>query len=246
MSPSAFCLEGRTVLVTGAASGIGRSTALAIAAQGGRVLALDRNEEGLTSLSEALGSSLQGCHHLDLTHYDAVAQWARSCSALDGVVHAAGVIRLFPGQLFTATRFDQVTENNYKGPVLLMAHLAKAGRLNAGCSIVFVSSMMSVVGTELNGLYSGTKGALVAMARCLAMELAPKEIRVNCVSPGFVETPMLAHIAGQTDVEPFRARHPLGFGSPEDVALPIVFLLSPASRWVTGTNLVVDGGYCAQ
>jgi len=246
MDTSPFGLVGKTVLVTGAASGIGREIAKLISAMGGCVIATDRDQSNL----EATGLNLAGDGHrlvvADLTVESEMVDLVKACPPLDGVAHSAGIIKLLPAKLYNENRFDLITDNNYKAPVLLNSRLLGQGHLRPGASIVFISSMMSVVGTELNGLYAGTKGALVAMARCLAMELAPKGIRVNCISPGFVITPMMDLIATQVDIAPFELKHPLGLGTPEDVANATVFLLSQGSRWMTGVNLVLDGGYSAQ
>lgn len=242
---SPYDCSGRTYLVTGAASGIGRQSAFLIASMGGRVVGVDRADEGLReTIRQMPGDDHHGVVG-DLKVAEDVARLLPECPALDGVVHCAGVIKLYPLKLYNERRVGEITDNNWRAPVLLTADLLRQHKLRDGASIVFVSSIMSDVGTELNGIYAATKGALVATARCLALELAPKRIRVNCISPAFVKTPMLDHIGRQTDLAPFEKRHPLGFGEPEDVAHAVLFLLTDASRWVTGTNLIVDGGYSA-
>ena len=105
---------------------------------------------------------------------------------------------------------------------------------------------MSVISTQTNAVYTGTKAALAAVTKTMALETAPHKIRVNSVSPGFVKTPMLEYIGLQTDLKVAERNHPLGFGDAKDVAGPVMFLLSDASRWITGTNLIIDGGYCAK
>jgi NAD(P)-dependent dehydrogenase (short-subunit alcohol dehydrogenase family) len=122
----------------------------------------------------------------------------------------------------------------------------KKNKINRGGSIIFLSSIMSLISTQTNGMYTGTKAALAAIAKTIALEVAPNKIRVNSISPGFVRTPMLDFIEMQSDIHVAEANHPLGFGEPGDVANAILFLLSNASRWITGTNLIIDGGYCAK
>jgi len=124
--------------------------------------------------------------------------------------------------------------------------LLKKKKIKSGGSIVFISSIMSVVGTQTNSIYTGSKAAIVGITRTLALEVAKEKIRVNSISPAFVETPMLDFIGKFIDLEINKKDHPLGFGKSEDVANAIIFLLSDASKWITGTNLIIDGGYSAK
>ncbi len=245
MIDSLYGCSGKTILVTGAASGIGRQTAILLAAFGAVVVCTDRAAE---KLAETIRLLPEGDHQRILADITVRADMERMIAEsppVDGIVHAAGVIKLYPLKLYNDRRIRSITETNWLAPMLLTQGLVRNGRLRDGASVVFLSSIMSEVGTELNGIYAATKGALVAVARCLALELAPRRIRVNCISPGFVKTPMLTQIGLQADLTPFERKHPLGFGEPEDVAHAVAFLVSRASRWITGTNLIVDGGYCA-
>jgi NAD(P)-dependent dehydrogenase (short-subunit alcohol dehydrogenase family) len=246
MSESPFGLRGRTVLVTGASSGIGRETAIRISRLGGTIVGTGRSVERL----EAMTRELEGEGHqtvpADLTMAADVARLVEACPQLDGVVHSAGQIKLYPVRLYNEGRLEGLTGINYRAPLVLTAELLKRGKILEGASIVMLSSIMSTVGTELNGIYAGTKGALAAVARCLALELAPRRIRVNSVAPAFVMTPMLERLGQQIELAPFQDRHPLAFGMAADVANAITFLLSDAGRWITGTNMILDGGYSAR
>jgi NAD(P)-dependent dehydrogenase (short-subunit alcohol dehydrogenase family) len=243
---SPFQCAGKIVLVTGAASGIGRQSAFEIAAAGGTVLPTDRNEQGLREAAGRLPAGGPEALCGDITVPADVDRLIGACPPLNGIVHSAGIIKLYPGRAYNDRRFHGVTDTDCMAPLLLTAALLKCGKIQPGASIIFISSIMSEVGTELNGVYAAAKAGLVATARCLALELAPKGIRVNCISPAFVRTPMLDQIGQQTDLAAFEKAHPLGFGNADDVAYAAVFLVSQASRWITGTNLIVDGGYSAR
>jgi NAD(P)-dependent dehydrogenase (short-subunit alcohol dehydrogenase family) len=147
-------------------------------------------------------------------------------------------------------KMDEFFHANVHSAINLTRIVTKQSRKSEeGASVVFISSVMGIVGENGKSLYSMTKGALIAGARSLAIELAPRNIRVNCISPGVVESPMskgAIYSRNEESLNKIRGMHPLGLGRPEDVANASVFLLSDASRWITGTNLIVDGGYLAR
>jgi len=247
-------LTGRRILVTGAASGIGRATAILVSRLAGRVAAVDQNQEGL----EAVMSSLEGdghtCHACDLRDLSSIADWMTSLAEqhgpLHGLVHAAGLPCTAPLRVLEPDVYRDVWTVNTEA-ALALARTFQSRKVYAGDhgSIVLISSVMGVVGSPTIVGYSMSKAALIGMARSMALELAPKQIRVNCVAPGFVQTPMYKQVAGFWDAEQeakITALHPLGQGDPEDVANAIAFLLADASRWITGSVLTVDGGYTAQ
>lgn len=164
-------------------------------------------------------------------------------AALNGVVHSAGISRLSPVRMITEQHLREVQSINVDAPMLLTQALLKRNLIAADGSMVFVASIAAHIGVPGVAAYSGTKAALLAMVRCLAMEVVKRRIRANCLSPALVETPLLdatAALVGSMEQE--RNNYPLGFGKPEDVANAAVFMLSDASRWVTGTTLVMDGG----
>ena len=246
MEYNPFRIEGKTLLVTGAASGMGKATALACARMGARVVAVDYNETGL----RATADELEGTGHLsfvlnlaDETTWGAL--W-ESDFVLDGVACCAGIANMNPFAFISQSEFDKVFGVNFFGPVLLVKSLLKKKRLAKGASIVFVSS---VDGPKVvhagNSVYSASKSALVGMARNMAVDLAPKKIRVNCVLPGTTDTPLIrtANVTEEDLLENMKSFPLKRFGTPEDMAHAIIFLLSDASSFVTGTELVVDGGY---
>jgi len=241
-----FDLSGKTVLVTGASSGIGKQTAINIAQRGGQLIISGRNMERLAQTYECLLGKDHMLIQADLTIPDSRNRIADSIPEIDGLVNCAGQIKLYPHRVYSEKRLLELFSINYQASMLLTAELVNKKKIRDEASIIFVTSIISIVGTEINGIYAGTKGALSGTMKCLALELAPRKIRVNCISPAFVKTPMLERISSQVDISNFERLHPLGLGEAEDVANSIVYLLSNESRWVTGTNLIIDGGYSAK
>jgi NAD(P)-dependent dehydrogenase (short-subunit alcohol dehydrogenase family) len=241
MPGSAFRLDGRRILVTGASSDIGRAIAVACS-QAGATLALtgraaDRLAQTRDSLRPDDGHVTVAA---DLTNGDERARVAGVAGALHGVVHAAALTG--PALLrsitedFVRKRFDV----NYTAPLLLTQRLLRDRQLADGGSVVFISSISAHTGTRGMSVYAASKASLVATARCLALELAPQRIRVNCISPAIVRTSVYDSF-GDEWLREQAARYPLGLGRPEDVANSVRFLLSDASRWVTGQTLILDG-----
>ena len=247
MKQNPFSLEGKTILVTGASSGIGRQTAVSISSFGGTVVAGGRNEQRL----EATMGMLEGTGHqavvADLVDSEQRRQMAEACPVLDGVVHSAGILRMIPLRVLSEKVFRDVVAINVEAPLCLTRDLVRKDRLRQGGSIVCVSSVIALRAVTAQAVYGASKAALEAAARVMALELAPRRIRCNCLCPGTVRTPMLDRNAltaeqGAHD----EATYPLGYGEPEDVANAAVFLLSSASRWITGTSIVLDGGHLSQ
>ncbi|MDL1984279.1 MAG: SDR family oxidoreductase [Deltaproteobacteria bacterium] len=241
-----FDLTGKTILVTGASSGIGRQTCISIANMGGKIIASGRNEERLKETITMLPEDKHKMFKADLTKTSEIEEMVNDLDKINGVVHCAGIVKLLPMKFYTKEYLREVNEINYEVPVLLTKTLHKKRKILNNSSIIFISSIMSQVGKIGQGLYAGTKGALVAITKVIALELAAKNIRVNCISPGLVKTPLIDLITFKKEIEENIKLHPLGLGDPEDVANACVYLLSDASRWITGTNLIIDGGYCAQ
>jgi len=191
---------------------------------------------------------------LDLTQFEEVAVAIKtaleSFGVVDAVVHAAGISTTLPFRSCSVTKMNEFFQVNVVAALHLTQLLLKPGCFNdRGGSIVFLTSVMSQVGESAKVLYSMSKGALLAASRSMAIELAPKKIRVNCIAPGVVDTPMTqkAYYSQSPELkERITGLHPLGLGVPEDVANACIFLLSDASRWITGTQLMVDGGYTAR
>lgn len=243
MSVDAFSLEGRRILITGASSGLGRAIALACADRGATVVLNGRDETRLGETLQLLSGSQHERIAADLVDPAGRERVAGGCGIVDGVVHSAGISRLSPIRLATPQHVADVWKINYEAPTLLTQRLLAKNQVAPQGSILFLSSIAAFIGVAGVGVYSGTKAALIATMRCLAMEVVKRGIRVNCLAPALVETPLLA--ATETvvaDMESQKAAYPLGFGKPEDVANAAIFFLSDASRWITGTTLVMDGG----
>lgn len=191
---------------------------------------------------------------IDLTQFDQVAVKVKEAisefGAIDGIIHAAGISTTLPFRNITPGKMNDFFQVNVIAALHLSQQLLKPGAVSAnGASIVFITSVMSQVGESAKVLYGMTKGALLAASRAMAIEMAPKKIRINCIAPGVVDTPMSQKAYYSQDAalkERITQLHPLGLGVPDDVANACVYLLSDASRWVTGTQLMVDGGYTAR
>jgi NAD(P)-dependent dehydrogenase (short-subunit alcohol dehydrogenase family) len=247
-------LSGKYILVTGASSGIGRATAIACSALGAKVIGLGRDRARL----EETGRELKGEGHwmrsVDLVDAAALTSLMEALKAegirLDALVHAAGISGTHPLQVINDEKLTQFIDTNITAAIRVTQAVTKKTIFSAeGGSIVWISSVMAHAGESGKSLYSLTKGALTAASRSLAIELAPRNIRVNCIAPGVVQTPMVANAYYSQDEETLnriRSLHPLGLGKPEDVANAAAFLVSPASSWITGTTIVVDGGYLAR
>lgn len=246
-----FDLDGKRILITGASSGIGRACALQAAELGATVVLTGRRQAALV---ETLRNMPRPETHLivcgDISSPDFVRELADRAGKLEGLVHAAGVCPAMPiGVMDSASLRDSVA-TNYFAFMELMKIYSKKKYANEGFSAVAISSVSSEVGWAGGALYSGSKGALSAAVRALALELAPKRTRVNAVCPSNIKTPMFDGLAGDLNDEAalaaLKAKQPLGLGTPEQVATPVCFLLSDAASFITGVNLPVDGGYLAQ
>ena len=241
-----FSLEGRTVLVTGASSGIGRTTAIECSRMGAHVVITGRDK---VRLDEVL-SELEGDGHraiiADLTLEEQVQALLEQLPVVDGVVLCAGQGTVVPFKMADRKKQDPIFEINYFAPVELLRQLLKKKKLASPSSVVFVSSIGGVDSITIgNSIYGASKAALNSVMRFCALELAPKRIRVNSVCPGMVNTRLIK--GGAVSDEQHQAdmqKYPLKrYGEPEDIAHGIIYLLSEASSWVTGHSLVIDGGY---
>jgi NAD(P)-dependent dehydrogenase (short-subunit alcohol dehydrogenase family) len=237
-------LTGRHYLVTGAASGIGRAVAVLMARLGARLSLVDIDTAALENVQTTA---------FDLRDAEAIGPMVEACVAaqgpLHGIVHCAGLQSVMPVRTLKLERARELFAVNTEAALALSSALASL-KVYAGehGALVFISSVMAMAGSAGAVAYATSKAALHGMARTLSVELAPKRIRVNCIAPGFVRTPLLERTErlwepGQR--ESVEAQHPLGFGEPEDIANAVVFLAADTGRWITGTVLVVDGGYLA-
>ena len=246
MEYNPFSIKGKTFLVSGAASGMGKATATICAKMGARVIAADFNETGLTNTMAELEGEGHMSYTINLADDSTWDDLLNGEATFDGIASCAGIANMNPFSFVSKSEFDRVFSVNFFGPVLLVKSLLKKKKLNKGGSIVFVSS---VDGPKIvhpgNSVYSASKSALVGMARNMAIDLAPKKIRVNCVLPGTTDTPLIrtGNVTEEDLMENTKAFPLKRFGTPEDMANAIIFLLSDASSFVTGTELVVDGGF---
>lgn len=241
-----FTLTGKTILVTGASSGLGKQTAITASQQGAKVIITARDAKRLHETYE----SLEGEGHMellaDLTLQEDIDKLVSCLPALNGVVLSTGISDLSPARFLTSESISKTFKISFDASVLLIAGLlAKKKLTKNNCSIVFISSISTRYPFVGGAMYISAKAALEAYAKVLSIELAPKGIRVNCVAPAFVRSPMLNDTAtnySQDAVNMIEARQLLGLGDPVDVANAIVFFLMDASKWITATNLILGGG----
>lgn len=245
MSYTPFSLAGKNILVSGASSGIGRATAIECSKLGASLIITGRNEE---RLNETL-SSLETGNHIsiacDLTDENELSDMVSKLSVIDGMVLAAGIVTMKPFSFISTKAFENIYTTNLFSPIELLRQIVKKKKAAKGLSVVGLSS---VAGREdfvaANGIYGSGKAALSSMLKYAALELAPKGIRVNTVSPGMIMTPM--HSEGQLseeDLKRVEERIPLSrWGQPQDVAYACCYLLSDASSYLTGSDIKVDGG----
>ena len=243
-----FSLEGKTILVTGASSGIGRQTAIECSKIGANIVITARNEKRLSETLAALDTSNGQNHQMviaDLSSQEGVNALVDALPELNGVSLNAGIVKTLPAKFINNDDLQEVLNVNMMGPVLLTQCLLKKKKIGKGASVVFTSSIGGVmISTVGNTMYGISKGGLNAFMKGLALEMAAKGIRSNSVNPGFVDTNILAAgTISEEQLEENKKRYPLGrVGKPEDIAYAIIYLLSDASSWVTGHPLVIDGG----
>jgi NAD(P)-dependent dehydrogenase (short-subunit alcohol dehydrogenase family) len=248
-------LSDRHYLVTGASSGIGRATATLLHALGARLALVDCDVVGLEKLQASLGTN--GTVHAqvaDLADINAISSLVTTCvdegGPLHGLVHCAGIQSIGPLRTLQVDAWRKIFAVNAEA-ALALSKAMSSKKVYAGehGSMVFISSVMGSVGSAGAIPYAMSKSALNGIARSLALELAGRRIRVNCVAPGFVHTPLFERTEKLWDDDQRKAvedQHPLGFGYPEDIANAVAFLLADTGRWITGSVLVVDGGYLAR
>lgn len=244
MTASPFSLEGKTILITGASSGIGRATAILCAQLGGKLIITGRDEKRLQNTYHALGDNKHKYMICDLTNSEQVFQLVENIDSLNGIVYCAGTQETCITKMLTEERLHHVIDTNFISVALLNAAILSKKKISRGGAIVLVSSVAAHYVSEIgNAAYSASKGALSAFGRVLATELAIRKIRVNMVAPAMVRTPIMDKfdISEEQFIEDEK-KYPLGYGEPEDVANAIAFLLSDASKWITGSEILIDGG----
>ncbi|MFN8323591.1 MAG: SDR family oxidoreductase [Chitinophagales bacterium] len=245
MNSTPFHLTGKTVLITGGSSGIGKQCAIDCSRMGASVIITGRNEERLLqtlSLLSGVGHSNISCN---LLFANDLERLVNEMPLLDGIVHCAGIVKPFPISFLTEEKINETLSTNFNTVAGLTASLFKAKKVNKGASIVFLSSISGQHPHKGGSMYAASKAAIEAFSKTVALEYASKNIRANCISPAMVKTPMFDDaVAGMStaSMDEHVGKYPLGVGYPEDIANAVIFLLSSASRWITGTNVVMDGG----
>lgn len=250
---SPFSLEGKTIIVTGASSGIGRQCAISCSHMGAKVMCIGRNEQRLQDTLAHLAGDGHAAYSYDLSQTHGIAGLVADIVAahgkLDGLLCAAGIERTAPIKLLTVQDYAEIMQVNTLSAFELARHATAMKHFNRGGAVVLIASITATIARTGTAAYSASKGALISAARVMAAELAKRQIRVNCISPGTILTPLMQNALAQMSDED-RARRvagfPLGLGEPADVANAAVYLLSEASRWITGQNLIVDGGFTIQ
>ena len=243
MSQNPFTLANKTILVTGASSGIGRAIAVTCAQMGAKVIVTGRNE---IALKQTL-SMMEGERHTlivaDLTNND-VDFLVESIPIIDGLVSNAGINKRMLSKYLKILDMERIIKTNLSSPMLLIKSMLQLNKINTGASIVFTSSIAAFHSSIGDAVYSATKGGLTSYSKVLALELASKKIRVNTIQPGMVRTALIENSPlTDDDYAKDEKRYPLGrYGTPEEIAFAAVYLLSDATKWMTGNDLVLDGG----
>ena len=243
-----FSLEGKRILVTGASSGIGRGISIDTSKMGATVHLMARNEERLLETRNQMEGEGHQVHQVDLCNKDDVTELVDNLPSLDGVVLCAGIIKTMPVKNITEDSLEEIFNTNIMADIRMVSRMLKKKKLNKGASVVFISSVSTFNVKVGNSLYSATKGAVNSFAKAMALEVAKQNMRVNCIQPGFVPSRILSSGAIEEDafLKFYAERHPLGFGTPTDIANTCIYLLSDAARWVTGSIFTIDGGYTLQ
>jgi NAD(P)-dependent dehydrogenase (short-subunit alcohol dehydrogenase family) len=243
----------RQVVVTGATSGIGEAIAAALCRCNAKVVLIGRHPQKLARTAEKLPQDMRDTLLIDLSDIESISpkirEFSKQSGPVYGLCHAAGVVETRPLGAFQKTSFQNMMDVNCTSGVELARAVCRRDVMTAEeGAVLFISSVYSLVGMPGQIGYSATKGAVNAAVRAMAVELARRNIRVNTISPGLVHTPMTDEALAKLPkehAEQLEKAHPLGAGTPEDVARATVFLMAPENKWITGINLVVDGGYSA-
>ena len=254
MVTNPLSIEGKTIVITGGASGIGRQCAIDFSNAGANLVLLDINEEQL-AVTKGLCNPEVKCsfYRCDLTDVDSlediVKQAVEENGLLSGMLHCAGIEKTLPYNKFSAADYNRIYSVNVVGALNLLKYLTKKNNRAEHSKYVLIASITAIVGRLGVAAYAASKGAIVSVVKTLALELAPKGMTINCISPGTIMTPLMQNMMEALTEEEQEARKngfPLGLGTPSDIANTAMFLLSDGARWITGQNIVVDGGYTAR
>lgn len=245
MTYNPYSLEGKTILVTGASSGIGRATAIECSKMGAKLIITARNESRLSQTFHALEGEGHQMILCDLSNESEIDRMVAELPEVQGLVNNAGFTKILPMQFVGSEDLNSILQLNAVAPMLLLQKLLKKKKMKKGASVVFTSSLAGLGFSSVgNSMYTASKGAISAYIRCAALELAPKNIRVNAVCPAMVDTGILeSGTITKEQLEEDIKNYPLGrYGQPNDIAWAMVYLLSDASSWITGDNFIIDGG----
>ncbi len=247
-------LQAKNILITGASSGIGRTCAILASKHGATVNLIGRNKDRLLDTFQQLDKGNHQFYIFDVTNFNDIENLVdgivSKTGKINGFIHSAGVEATIPIQAMNIEKYQNIYSVNVIAAFEIARILSKKKYANEnGGSYVFISSVMGLVGQKGKVAYCSSKSALIGGSKALALELAIKKIRINCILPGLVKTEMTnAMLASlpENSVNEIIKKHPLGIGEPEDIANASLFLLSDGSKWITGTNLIIDGGYTAE
>ena len=249
---NSFSLKKKNILITGASSGIGEASAIECDKYGATLLLLGRDEKRLNNTLKKLSNNGHRKLSVDLTNFENLANdlniFLEDIDSIDGIINSAGITSTIPFKIFKTNQLEEILKINVIASFYLTKLLLPKFN-NQGGSIIFISSIMANLGEKAKSMYSMSKGAVSAGARSLSVEYSSKNIRVNTIAPGIVNTPMIKNSTYKQNNELYAKtleKYPLGFGEPSDIANVCVFLISDASKWITGTEIVVDGGYSAK
>jgi NAD(P)-dependent dehydrogenase (short-subunit alcohol dehydrogenase family) len=242
-----FSLKGKKILITGASSGIGKQIAITLAEYGASLTLLGRDANRLNEVIDSLPENSHRKFSIDITDSIALTELVNNfVESFDGIVFNAGIVEYLPIKFIKTDTIQKIFNINFNANVLLSQQLIKSKKINQNGSIVFISSLSSKLGVAGTALYASSKAALNTYSKVLATELAPKGVRSNCICPGIVRTSVidqLKQLLSVSILEDSERSYPLGYNDPIDIAALVIYLLSDASKRMTGSELIIDGGY---
>ena len=239
-------LQDKNILVTGASQGIGREIAISASKLGAVVTIIGRNVEKLKETISLLSGNGHKMYAVDLSNAADIDELISQSLPYDGVIFNAGIVEYLPVKFLNESKINTVFSVNFDSNVVLTQKLIKKKLLNKKASLVFISSISSKLGVGGTAMYAASKAALISFSKVLATELAPQGIRSNSICPGIVKTAMTeqaSDAASEEELKKAELEYPLGYGEPSDVAGLVMYLLSDMSKWMTGSDLVIDGGF---